>query len=333
MDFIEFTPEREQYAYTFGGVAPVMSIEPGTVLRLWSEDAFNHALTSVEDLSSEKVDLRYVNPQTGPFYVKGAEPGDTLVIHIVELTPARTWGASAAIPFFGGLTGTDRTVNLQDALPDTTWIYEVDTVANTVLFKARFGEFEVKLPMAPMLGTVGVAPPGGEVRSSLVPERFGGNMDTHEMRAGTTVFLGVNQEGALFSLGDGHYRQGEGEACGTAVEGAMNSTIIVELIKGHGPGWPRLENDEHWMAVGSSRPMEDSWRIAQVEMVRWYQELFGLHQMDAYQLLSQTTEVPVANVVDANYSVVVKAEKALVPKVDAFGGIHEELRDRARQLK
>ena len=333
MDFIEFTPEREQYAYTFGGVAPVMSIEPGTVLRLWSEDAFNHALTSVEDLSSEKVDLRYVNPQTGPFYVKGAEPGDTLVIHIVELTPARTWGASAAIPFFGGLTGTDRTVNLQDALPDTTWIYEVDTVANTVLFKARFGEFEVKLPMAPMLGTVGVAPPGGEVRSSLVPERFGGNMDTPEMRAGTTVFLGVNQEGALFSLGDGHYRQGEGEACGTAVEGAMNSTIIVELIKGHGPGWPRLENDEHWMAVGSSRPMEDSWRIAQVEMVRWYQELFGLHQMDAYQLLSQTTEVPVANVVDANYSVVVKAEKALVPKVDAFGGIHEELRDRARQLK
>jgi acetamidase/formamidase len=333
MSVVEFTPDREQYAYTFGGVAPVMSIEPGTVLRLWSEDAFNHALTSVDDLSSEKVDLRYVNPQTGPFYVKGAEPGDTLVIHIVELTPARTWGASAAIPFFGGLTGTDRTVNLQDALPDTTWIYEVDTAANTVLFKARFGEFEVELPMAPMLGTVGVAPPGGEVRSSLVPERFGGNMDTPEMRAGTTVFLGVNQEGALFSLGDGHYRQGEGEACGTAVEGAMNSTIIVELIKGHAPGWPRLENDEHLMAVGSSRPMEDSWRIAQVEMVRWYQELFDLHQMDAYQLLSQTTEVPVANVVDANYSVVVKARKALVPRVHAFEGMHEELRNRARQLK
>jgi acetamidase/formamidase len=333
MSVVEFTPDREQYAYTFGGVAPVMSIEPGTVLRLWSEDAFNHALTSVDDLSSEKVDLRYVNPQTGPFYVKGAEPGDTLVIHIVELTPARTWGASAAIPFFGGLTGTDRTVNLQDALPDTTWIYEVDTAANTVLFKARFGDFEVELPMAPMLGTVGVAPPGGEVRSSLVPERFGGNMDTPEMRAGTTVFLGVNQEGALFSLGDGHYRQGEGEACGTAVEGAMNSTIIVELIKGHAPGWPRLENDDYLMAVGSSRPMEDSWRIAQVEMVRWYQELFGLHQMDAYQLLSQTTEVPVANVVDANYSVVVKARKAHVPEAPAFGGIHEELRNRARQLK
>ena len=112
----------------------------------------------------------------------------------------------------------------------------------------------------------------------------------------------------------------------------MNSTIIVELIKGHAPAWPRLENDDYWMAVGSSRPMEDSWRIAQVEMVRWYQELFELHQMDAYQLLSQTTESPIANVVDANYSVVVKASKAPLPSVDAFAGMHAELRDRARHL-
>ncbi len=90
MDIIEFTPDREQYAYTFGGVAPVMSITPGTVLELWSEDAFNNALRSVTDLSSEKVDLGFVNPQTGPFYVVGAEPGDTLAIHIVDLTPAHT---------------------------------------------------------------------------------------------------------------------------------------------------------------------------------------------------------------------------------------------------
>ena len=332
MDVVEFTPSLEQYAYTFGGVAPVMRIKPGSALRLWSEDAFNHALKSIHDLASEKVDLRYVNPQTGPFYVEGAEPGDTLAIHIVDLTPARTWGASAAIPFFGGLTGTDRVVNLQDALPDTTWIYEVDSVNNMVGFQARFGDFEVQLPKTPMLGTVGVAPAGGEVRSSLVPERFGGNMDSPEVRAGTTVFLGVNQEGALFSLGDGHYRQGEGEACGTAVEGAMDSTIIVELIKGHAPAWPRLENDDYWMAVGSSRPMEDSWRIAQVEMVHWYQELFGLHQMDAYQLLSQTTKAPIANVVDANYSVVVKAAKGPLPSVDAFRGMHAELREKAKQL-
>ena len=243
MDVVEVVPSFEQYAFTFGGVAPLRRVVPGTALRLWSDDAFCGALRSIKDLSSEKVDLRYVNPQTGPFYVEGAEPGDTLALHFVAMEPARDWGASATIPFFGGLTGTDRVANLQDPLPDTTWIYELDRAKNTVTFAAQHTDLRIDLPVEPMLGTVGVAPPGGEVRSSLVPERFGGNMDTPQMRAGTTCFLGVNVEGALFSVGDGHYRQGEGEACGTAVEGAMTTTLIVELVKGGAPAWPRLEDD------------------------------------------------------------------------------------------
>jgi acetamidase/formamidase len=332
MDVVEVVPTFEQYAFTFGGVAPLRRITPGTALRLWSDDAFGGALRSVEDLSSEKVDLRFVNPQTGPFYVEGAEPGDTLALHFVAMDPARDWGASAAIPFFGGLTSTDRTATLQDALPDTTWIYELDRAKNTVTFAARHSDLSVELPVAPMLGTVGVAPSGGEVRSSLVPERFGGNMDTPQMRPGTTCFLGVNVEGALFSVGDGHYRQGEGEACGTAVEGAMTTTLVVELLKGGAPAWPRLEDDEHWMTVGSSRPLEDAWRIGQVELVRWFQTLYGLHPMDAYQLLSQVTEVPIANVVDANYSAVVKARKSLLPAASAYGGLHADLRQRAAGL-
>jgi acetamidase/formamidase len=251
---------------------------------------------------------------------------------MVSLEPAREWGASAAIPFFGGLTSTDRVATLQDPLPDTTWIYQLDRARNTVTFAARHSDLEIELPVEPMLGTVGVAPPGGEVRSSLVPERFGGNMDTPQMRAGTTCFLGVNVEGALFSVGDGHYRQGEGEACGTAVEGAMTTTLIVELIKGGAPLWPRLEDDAHWMTVGSSRPLEDAWRIGAVEMVRWFGELYGLHPMDGYQLLSQTTEAPIANVCDANYSAVVKARKSLLPAATAYGGLHAELRQRAAAL-
>ncbi len=332
MEVIEFTPTPEQYAYTFGGVAPVMRIAPGTALRLWSEDAFNFALRSTSDLSSQKVDLRFVNPQTGPFYVEGAEPGDTLAVHIVELTPARDFGASAAIPFFGGLTSTPVTSMLQEALPDTTWIYDVDSANNTVGFQSHVGDFEVALPIETMLGTVGVAPSAQEVRTSLVPERFGGNMDSPEARAGTTIYLGVNVEGALFSLGDGHYRQGEGESCGTAVEGAMNSLVIVDLIKGAGPAWPRFESDDYWMAVGSARPLEDSWRIGNVEMVRWLEQLFGLHTMDAYQLLSQVALSPIANVVDANYSVVVKAPKSILPAATAYDGIHADLRARAATL-
>src|SRR3954471_15138151 len=284
MDVIEYTPTRDQFVYTFGGAAPAMRIEPGTALRLWSEDAFNGVLRSVDDLSSEKVDLRFVNPQTGPFFVEGAEPGDTLVLHLVALEPARDWGASAAIPFFGGLTSTDRVATLQDPLPDTTWVYELDRARNTVTFAARHSDLRIDLPVEPMLGTVGVAPAGGEVRSSLVPDAFGGNMDTPQMRPGATCYLRVNVEGALFSLGDGHYRQGEGEACGTAVEGAMSTTVIVDLIKGEAPGWPRIEDDTHWMTVGSSRPMEDSWRIANAELVHWLGELYGLGAMDAYQL-------------------------------------------------
>ena len=145
MDVVEFVPTVEQYAFTFGGVAPIRRVQPGTALRIWSDDAFGGRLRAVTDLSSEKVDLRFVNPQSGPFHVEGAEPGDTLAIHLVSLEPARDWGASAHIPFFGGMTSTDRVVTLQDALPDTTYIYELDRARQTVTFAARFGDLRVGL--------------------------------------------------------------------------------------------------------------------------------------------------------------------------------------------
>src|SRR5215212_1165262 len=235
MEVLSYRPDRAEFAWTFGGVPPVRRVRPGSILELWTEDAFGGTVRGPDDLVSRVVEFPFVNPQTGPFYVEGAEPGDTLALHFVSIEPARDWGASAAIPFFGGLTSTDRVATLQDALPDTTWIYELDRARNTVTFVAQRSDLSVELPVEPMLGTVGVAPAGGEVRSSLVPERFGGNMDTPQMRAGTTCFLGVNVEGALFSVGDGHYRQGEGEACGTAVEGAMTTTLIVDMVKTPGP--------------------------------------------------------------------------------------------------
>ena len=112
----------------------------------------------------------------------------------------------------------------------------------------------------------------------------------------------------------------------------MTTTLIVDLIKGGAPAWPRIENDGHWMTIGSSRPMEDSWRIGNAELVHWVVELYGLQPMDAYQLCSQIAEVPIANVVDANYSVAVKAPKALLPAAVAFDGMHDDLRARARSL-
>jgi acetamidase/formamidase len=332
VDVLEFRPEPDQYAWTFGGVAPTHRITPGTVLKLWTEDAFSGRLQRTTDKPSQVLNMAEVNPQTGPFFVEGAEPGDTLALHIVDLTPARDWAASSTIPFFGALTGTDRTALLNDPLPEQTWIYELDRARGIVRFEAQRSSLSLELPIAPMLGTVGVAPPAREVRSSLVPDTFGGNMDTPEMRAGTTCYLGVNVEGALFSVGDGHYRQGEGESCGTAVEGAMDVTLIVELVKGGAPAWPRLEHDEDYVVVGSARPLEDAWRASQVGMIAWLGELYGLDRLDAYQLLTQVSHSPLANVCDTNYSAVTKIDKSFLPAADAFGGMHRHLREQAATL-
>lgn len=333
MEVVEFRPTREQYAFTFGGAAPVTRVTPGTVLKLWTDDAFCGNLRGTGDRPSEKLTMPFVNPQTGPFHVAGAEVGDTLALHFVDMSPARDWGASATIPLFGGLTGTDRTATLQPPLQERTWIYQVDRARGTVAFQAQASDLHLELPMTPMLGTVGVAPAAGEARSSLVPDSFGGNMDTPEMRPGATCYLGVNVPGALFSVGDGHYRQGEGEACGTAVEGAMDVTLIVDLVKGGAPAWPRIETDDHLVVVGSARPLEDAWRISQVGMIRWLGELYGLDPLDAYQLLTQISLAPLANVVDVNYSAVTKVAKALLPRADSYQGMHRHLREVAAAVR
>lgn len=333
MDEIEFVPSPEQYAWTFGGAQPVLQVQPGSVLRLWTEDAFGGRLRTTTDKASTKLTMPFVNPQTGPFHVAGAEPGDALVLHFIDLTPARSWGASSTIPFFGGLTGTDRTATLQEPLQERTWIYHLNSARQTVEFAAHASNHRFELPLEPMLGTVGVAPAGGEARSALVPDVFGGNMDSPEMRAGATCYLGVNVDGALFSVGDGHYRQGEGEACGTAVEGAMHVTLIVDLIKRAAPAWPRVETDDSLMVIGSGRPLEDAWRAGQVEMVRWLGALHGLDDLDAYQLLTQISQAPLANVVDANYSAVTKVSKALLPHAEVFGGTHRRLRELAAGIR
>src|SRR5882757_688400 len=332
MEQVTFVPTVDQLTYTFGGAAAVRRISPGTVLTLWTEDAYGGRITSKDDVASVALDTEDLNPQTGPFWIDGAEPGDTLAIHLVDLTPARSWGASTLIPFFGGLTSIPASPTLQPALPERTWIYEYDSATDTLGFSAQGSEFELSLPANPMLGTVGVAPARREVRTSLVPSYFCGNMDTPEMAPGATCYLRVNVDGALFSLGDGHYRQGEGESCGTAVEGAMNVTAIVDLIKGGGPAWPRIENDTHLMCIGSGRPLDEAWRAGQVEMIGWLGELYGLDRLDAYQLLTQISQVPIANVVDTNYSAVTKIDKRLLPRVQAYGGMHDEMRSAANAL-
>ena len=312
--------------YTFGGAEPVASLLPGSILDTSTLDAFAGRMHSAEDKVSEVIDPRYVNPQTGPFYVEGAEPGDTLALHFARIEPRETYGVSTTVPLFGSLTATPLTAMLHSPLPEMTWIYAIDREARVVRYVARSSDLHVDLPLDPMHGTVGVAPALGEVRSSLVPGDWGGNMDTPEMRTGATCYLGVNVTGALFSFGDGHARQGEGETCGVAVEAAMDTVVVVDLIKGALSPWPRLENDEYLMTAGSARPLEDAFRVAHSQLVRWVAELTGLSVLDSYQLVTQTSLTPVANVVDPNYTVVAKIAKKYLPGVVAMAGTHERLR-------
>jgi acetamidase/formamidase len=312
--------------YTFGGAAPVASVRPGTAISTWTFDCFGGRVRSTSDLPSQVCDPRLLNPQSGPFYVEGAKPGDTLAVHFVSIRPRETWGVSSTVPFFGSLTSTPQTATLQPALQERTWIYEIDAAADVVRYAAADTPFTAELPLDPMHGTVGVAPALGEVRSSLTPGDWGGNMDTPEMRAGATCYLNVNVEGALFSLGDGHARQGEGETCGVAVECAMDTVVVVDLVPASPTPWPRIENDDVIMTTGSARPLEDAFRIAHQQMVLWVAELTGQSVLDSYQLVSQTALTPVANVVDTNYTVVAKVPKSVLAGASPMGGTHARLR-------
>ena len=325
-DLITFRPEPEQYSYTFGGREPVARIRPGDLLQVYTEDCYGGAVRSIDDLPSEVCVFPFLNPVTGPFYLEGAEPGDTIALHLVSLTPARDYAFSSTFPHFGALTSTHTTATLQPPLEERVWRYDIDTAAGIVRWHARRSDHQIDLPLDPMHGTIGVAPAAFEARSTLTPDAHGGNMDTPEMRAGTTVYFGVNVPGALFSLGDGHARQGEGEVCGVAVETAMNTVLAVDLIKGVSTPWPRLETDTHLLSVGCARPLEDAYRISQHDLVTWAADLTGLELLDAYQLISQAAQAPIGNVCDPNYAVLAKIDKRWLPQLSAYQGVHDRLR-------
>jgi acetamidase/formamidase len=332
MSLVSYRPEPSEFAWTFGGVKPVRTVKPGDVLQVWTEDAFGGKVQGPDDVISRVIEFPFVNPQTGPFFIEGAEPGDTLAVHFVSIEPSRDWAASTTVPLFGALTSTTHMPTLQEPLPEIVWMYEVDRQGRKVTFHAAKGDYSVDMPLDPMHGTVGVAPAAFEARSSLVPAEHGGNLDTPEMRAGATCYLGVNVDGALFSIGDGHCRQGEGETCGVAVEAAMDTVLIVDLIKGRATPWPRLENDEYIMSTGSGRPLEDAFRIAQWDLCMWLAEEYQFDPLDAYQLVTQVSESPVANVVDPNYTFVCKVPKRYLPSVDVYRGIRGHLKESAQNI-
>lgn len=310
---LRWVPKPEELSYTFGGVPARQRIQPGTRIISWTEDCFGGLLKSPSDLVSKLVPPGRDNPQTGPFYIEGAEPGDTLAIRILSLEPARDYAISTLIPGFGALIGTDRTALLGTSLPEATWRYDIDRERKLARTTSQDGKHSWEVPLSPFLGCLGVAPAVGEVRSTTVPDTFGGNMDCPEVRPGNTVYLGVNMPGGLLSFGDGHYAMGDGEIIGAAIEGAMHVDLVVDLLKGVPTPIPRIENEREVMFIGAARPLEDAARVAFKAMVEWVCRKTGLSEPDGYQFVSQTARAPIIQLVDPEYTVLVRIEKSRLP--------------------
>src|SRR6266853_720089 len=215
--------------YVFGVAPPVARLKPGNILDANSLDCFGNGLQKPGDtFALVKVD----NPRTGPFYIEGAEPGATLVVHILDLQVDGKQGVGTFSPGFGAINATHYTPMLgKEALPEKIWFYPIDHAERTATFQALDSSYKVKIPLHPFLGCIGVAPANGEARSSIVPAEFGGNMDAPEASVGNTLFLPVNVPGALFYFGDGHAAMGDGEIAGSAIEVPMKARLQFDLVK------------------------------------------------------------------------------------------------------
>jgi acetamidase/formamidase len=319
--------KAQQFAFHYGPAMPTSVARIREKVRLFTEDAFCGRLTQSTGKPREAAPFPRVNPLTGPIAVEGVRAGDVLAIHLVSLTPARDWGVSTISPNFGALSGTRNNPNLQPEQEEGVWIWRVNREAAVVSTKIE-GDLELRAPLHPFHGCLGVAPAHGEVRSSVVPDVFGGNLDIADVAAGTTLYLTANVDGALVYIGDGHYSQGDGELAGTAVEGALHTELIFDTCgAGYEIPWPIVETDREIGVIGCARPLEDAVRIASHGLVRLVGALGDIDLQQAHQLVSQTCRLRIGNLVNPLYTVAAFSEKRWLPGSPiAFGGAHQRLR-------
>jgi amidase len=290
------------YHTTIGSHEPVLQISDGDTVVTTTVDAMG------KDASDTQVTLGG-NPQTGPFYVVGAEPGDTLVIQLDRISPNRAIG----------YTGSVVAANVVDPLyvrelPERELAeWQVDNEHSTAtLIKPETKLGNLVIPVAPMLGCFGVAPSRGQAISTATSAEHGGNMDYRGFVAGVTVYFPVFVAGALLHVGDGHATQGDGEIVGTGIEISMEVQFTVRVIKGKRIRWPRGENAEYIFTVGNARPLDQAVQHATTEMLRWLQEDYSLDTTSASLLLGQCVEYDLGNVFDPAYTMVCKLRKALL---------------------
>lgn len=299
-----FRPEKYYNTFSFAH-EPVLRIRPGDRVVTQTIDARGF------DAKNQKQGER-PNPQTGPFYIEGAEPGDVLVIHIEKLEPNRETAFSSSL--LAPYTADPAFLRSEGAREQTTVTWRIDRKGGFATPEG--GDFRprgIRIPLRPMLGCVGVAPPRKEAIATSTPDTFGGNMDYNGMVAGVKLMLPVSEPGALLFLGDAHAAQGDGEVLGNALETSMDVEFRVDLIKKKSIGWPRLETGDRLMVLGSARPLSQALQHATTELQRWLMADYGFDERGSSLLLGQALEYDIANIVDPHFTVVAKIRKSLLP--------------------
>jgi amidase len=305
---------------TFGRSEPALRVANGDAIIAETRDAHGndkHGIPLPDSMKPRADDYASStsNPLVGPVYVEGAEPGDALAVHVeqIELNRASAWSSHA--PNFGSLTGEQlaRRLLLNDPLPRKLYEWRLDLERRVGILELTESRAKrIELPLHPFIGSIGVAPRYGRVETALTPGEYGGNMDCVGTRAGTTIYFPVWARGAYLSFGDIHAAQGDGEVCGSALETTAEVTLRIELKKNWDIDWPRMENQEFLMTTGSLHSLLDAVRVAQVEMLNWLVRDLGFERWEGWQVISQASTMRIGNIVDPNFTVVVKFPKALL---------------------
>jgi len=302
---LDFEPKSFHRVFS-AGIEPVLHIWPGDTVRTSTVDA-----AGVDAQGRTRV--LGGNPQTGPFYVEGAMPGDVLAVHVKKLRLSRPLAISDDGLVERGLTSDYASEHKDNDFNNVVW--SLDTAAGI----ARPAKPTEKLknlavPLKPMLGCIGVAPGfGGAPIRTGDSGRIGGNMDFNEIVEGATVYLPVAQPGALLYVGDGHALQGDGELNGNALETPMDVELSVDVIRGQSISRPRVENDEYLMAMGLAGSLDDAFKEATSGLASWLEKDYGLTFQEAAILLGATVEYEVSEVADRNAGIVAKVKKKYLP--------------------
>lgn len=296
--------QPDHYHTTIGAAPPVLRIAPGDTVHTTCVDAHGWDANRVQATPPG-------NPMTGPFYVEGALPGDTLVVHLDAITPNRRWGWSRSC-LAANVVDPDAVASLPRPKPGESPYcgWDVDVAAGTAtLLSPHTSLGHLVLPIRPMLGCFGVAAAEGQAISTATSAEHGGNMDYRGFAAGATVYFPVFVEGALFYLGDGHALQGAGEIVGTGIEISCDATFRVEIKRDWKTRWPRGENDTEIFTAGNARPLDQALQHATTEMARWLEEAYGLDATGAQTLMGMTVDYEVGNVFDPAYTMICKMPK------------------------